>query len=562
MRHKSLAAVLGLAMTAVCALVAAPVRADTSDAQAPGAAADGLTPSALTGASAAGLQERLVALDNELDDDQGAILRMGGTLADVRTMSVGGASAIPEENVEAENSGEMPFDVAGPNTDSAQDVSLVWRRLSLLVNVDLEYTSEYDTKPAKGTVIGNGDSPDFILPSGPSTTKDPDPNGAEGMFFKHMDLHFKYKFDENMFAKLDYNLSAMELDDCGVGWQKLSPPFLPDYTYSVFVGQKRQFFGLEQQTDSRNLMFPNRAMMYGGHNPFDKAANPGADPFDLFDQSTTISTGLTVANEDDAADDIIAELVYERTMGIHLYQAHDFGFLAYNIGVDIVNDESEDSQDGQPTDTLQLGFPLQTQDQDVSEIGRLGLQPRILNDLLPFGARFSFGASAFHDPENTAYHAGVASQEEWSDAQGLDATLQTNRDVLYLQSEYVKRDQYGPSFNTTTLEPDDVYGGLQGRAESYYVSASFQPWRLFDPQAPRIELLGRYESYYYDDVSNWLRLALGPYTGSYNATTIALKYTYQGNCHTSINYTTYGMNNNFNATGPTELLQLEQQVNF
>ncbi|HTA16131.1 MAG TPA: hypothetical protein VK786_00110, partial [bacterium] len=266
--------------------------------------------------------------------------------------------------------------------------------------------------------------------------------------------------------------------------------------------------------------------------------------------------------EDDANDAMIAELVYEKVMGVHLYHTHDFGFLSYTLGADIVNDESEDSQDGQATDSLGTGFPLQTQDQDVSEIGRLGFEPRILNDLLPFGARFSFGGSAFHDPENTQYHASQASQEEWADAQGLDATFQTSRQVLYLQSEYVKKDQYGPSFNTSTMQPNNVYGGLQGRVESYYVSGSFQPWRLFDPEAPRVELLARYENYYYDDVSNWLRLALGPYTGSFNAVTVALKYTYQGNCHTSINYTSYGLNNNFGATGPTSFLQLEQQVNF
>jgi hypothetical protein len=591
MRHKTPAAALGLAMIAACLLAAVPARAqepynapyDTNDAAA-GDATPGAQAAAVAAQAAApppaengikvrpatsdgDLQQRLVALDNQLDDDQGDIRHLEAALADVRSVADAKAGeAVPEESVAAMDDGEMPFDVAGPDNDSAEEIPLVWRRLSMLVNVDLEYTSEYDTKPAKGTTIGSGDSPDFILPSGPSTSKDPNPNGAEGMFFKHMDLHFKYKFDDTMFAKLDYNVSALELDDCGVGWKDLPfPPFTSgwgDYTYSVFVGQKRQFFGLEQQTDSRNLMFPNRAMMYGGHNPFDKAATPAADPFDFFDQATTLSTGLANANEDDNADDLIAELVFERSMGIHFYHAHDFGFLNYSLGVDIVNNESEDSQDGQATDSLQLGFPIKTQDQDVSEIGRFSMEPRALDDFLPFGSKFTFGFSAFHDPENTAYYASQASQEEWADAQGVDGTFQSDRSVLYLQSEYVRRDQYGPSFNTATWTPNNEYGGLQGRAESWYVSGAFQPWRLFDPEAPRVELLARYESYYYDDVSNWLRLALGPYTGSFNATTIALKYTYEGNCHTSINYTTYGLNNNFNATGPTELLQLEQQVNF
>jgi hypothetical protein len=432
---------------------------------------------------------------------------------------------------------------------------LVWRRLSLLVNMDLEYTSQYNSAPGAGGV-GNGGSAGYVQPALP--------NGEEGMYFGDVDLDFKYRFNDSMFAKLDYNLSGLELDDVGVGWQQL--PFPPltsgwgDYTYSVFIGQKRQSFGIEQQTDARNLMFPNRAMMFGGPNPFGSAAKASADPFDIYDQTTTIGGGQQPNTA--ASGSLLAELAYQRTLGIHFYHAHDFGFLAYNLGVDIVNDESEDSVPGGGTDSLKTGFPLQTEDQDISEIGRLGLRPSALNDLLPFGAQFNFGASAFHDPENTQYYASQMSEEEWADAQGLDATLQTDRDVLYLQSEYVKRDQYGPSFTTSGLNFNNEYGGLQGRAESWYVAGSFQPWRILDADAPRVELLARYETYYYDDVSNWLRLALGPYTGSFNATTVALKYTYMGNCHTSINYTAYALNNNFGATGPTALLQLEQQVNF
>ena len=77
-----------------------------------------------------------------------------------------------------------------------------------------------------------------------------------------------------------------------------------------------------------------------------------------------------------------------------------------------------------------------------------------------------------------------------------------------------------------------------------------------------MELLARYDTFYYDDMAPWLQQALTPYTGNYDAITVALKYTYRGNCHTSINDTTYGLNNDFSATGPTELLQLEQQVTF
>jgi Phosphate-selective porin O and P len=513
----------------------------------------------------AGIEDRLIQLDNQLDDDAGELRSLEGALQDVHGVREGhSGEARPTGDLKAGGAGTMPFDGVAAYNDAAMETPLVWHRFSLLVNVDVEYTSEYDSKPQHNSVLGSGNTPGFIVPDAPGTPSQPVPNGAEGAFFKHVDFHFKYKFGQGMFLKLDYNFAALELDDAGVGWDGL--PLLPaawgDYSYSVFVGQKRQSFGIEQQTDSRYLMFPDRAMMYGGHNPFDQPPTPAADPFDFFDQALTIGNGLSTANEDDDEDHIIPELAFEKVMGVHFFHAHDFGFLGYTLGGDIVNDESEESQDGQITDSLQLGFPMQTQDQDVSEIGRLGLEPRLLNDVLPFGSKFNFGFSAFHDPENTAYHASQPKDEEWADAQGADGTLQTDRQVLYLQAEYVRRDQYGPSFNTLTLLPNNAYGGLQGRAESYYVSESFQPWRLFDPEAPRVELLARYENFYFDELKPWLREALGPYTGSFNAITVGIKYTYAGNCHTSLNYTTYGLNNEFYAVGPTEYLHLEQQVNF
>jgi hypothetical protein len=310
-------------------------------------------------------------------------------------------------------------------------------------------------------------------------------------------------------------------------------------------------------------MFPNRAMMCGGHNPFGNAAQPTADPFELYDPATT--PGPAALPDAAASNNLIAELAYERVMGVHFFHEHDLGFAAYNLGINIANDESESSVDGGGTDSLKTGFPLQASgDQDVSEIGRFGLEPRFFNDILPWSMKFKFGGSAFHDPENTVYYASQSKNENWADAQGADASLETDRDFLYLQAEYVKRDQYGPSYSGSgsSLAVNNVYGGLQGRAEGWYVAGALQPLRLFNPRAPRIELLARYESYYYDDISNWLRSALNPYTGSFNATTVAVKYTYMGNCHTSVNYTSYGLNNNFTTTGPTNLLQLEEQVNF
>ena len=504
------------------------------------------------------LQDQLNKMQDQYDDQQAALRRLEGTIENMRSQAedrsqnegaqTGGVESLRPANPDL-------YGLEDPLGFTKDDRPLIWRKLKMLINLDVEYASIYNTDPAskKGVDIGNGNNPDYISPALP--------DGYAGFYFKHIDLHFKYHFDEHMFAKLDTNISAVELDDVGIGWQDL--PFPPltsgwgDLTYSVFLGQRRQSFGIEQQTDSRFLIFPNRAMMYGGHNPFANAATPTRNPFDFYYPATTGNADI---------NNLIAELAYERVMGLFVFQACDLGWMSYSLAFNWVNDESESSVDGTGTDSLKLGFPLKyAGSQDMAEIGRVGVEPRFLERLLPFGTILKLGASAFHDPENTAYLTSQSRSENWSDTQGLDAYLVTSREFLFLQSEYVKRDQYGPAFFPGaggTYSAANVYGGLQGRAESWYVTAGLQPWRLFDPEAPKVELLARYDTFYYDDMAPWLQQALTPYTGNYDAITVALKYTYRGNCHTSINDTTYGLNNDFSATGPTELLQLEQQVTF
>jgi hypothetical protein len=370
-----------------------------------------------------------------------------------------------------------------------------------------------------------------------------------------VDLKFTYHLDESTVAYLHYNLSALELDKVGVEFRDLSiPPFTsgwPGWTYNLFVGQRRQYFGIEPQTDSEDIYFPNRAMMYGGTTPFGNALHKTADPFDFY------------AGGSLAINNLVPQLVYDKVLGVHFFHKHDFGFLAYSLGVDLVNDEAEASFDGGGTDSLKTGFAFQVMDQDLSEVGRLELEPRALNDLLPWGLGFKGGFSAFHDPENTAYLASQASTQNWADTVGWDGRLTSSRDVLEVQSEWVRRQQFGPSFTGTVA--NNSYGGLAGSSEGWYVTVALQPWRLIDPKAPKVELLARYDTIAVLDQAPWLQAALtgpGGYTGSYNATTVALKVSYKGNCHTGIFFTTYGLNNDFSAAGPTQLIQLEQQVYY
>jgi hypothetical protein len=510
----------------LAAAASAPLFADDASS-----APDSPTASAPTAApSPEPSADPLIVLQRRADDQAAAIAKLQSALEDLKTD--GRTNGGPSEEA-----------------DSA------WNRLKFHINTEIRFDNTYDKNPQNNSPLGGGG----LESGGPLYIPSATPDGSSGFYFKHVDLKFTYRIDDSTVAYLHYNLSALELDKVGVEFRDLPiPPFTsgwPDWTYSLFVGQRRQYFGIEQQTEAEDLYFPNRAMMDGGTNPFGNTFTKTNNPFNFYDAPSL------------AINNLVPQLVYDKVMGIHFFQKHDFGFLAYSLGVDLVNDESEESFDGGGTDSLKTGFAFQLLDQDLSEIGRLGLEPRIVNDLLPWNSKLEFGFSAFHDPENTAYLTSQSLHENWADTIGWDGKLSTGRDVVSAQAEWVRREQFSPSFvgSGNNWTPVNTYGGLAGAAEGWYATVALQPWRLFDPKAPRVELLGRYDTIAYMDQSQWLQSATtgaGGYRGSYNATTIGLRFIYKGNCHTGFYYTTYGLNNNFNAVGPTQLIQLDEQVYY
>lgn len=447
---------------------------------------------------------------------------------------------------------------------SNYNLPTMWNRLHFHANMDIIYGNQYDKFPGNvangenNVLNATGSAPQYAVPDFP--------DGESGAFFKHVDLHFNYVVDENIKIELHYNLSALELDGEGINFEHI--PLIPftsgwlPIEYNLFVGLKRQYFGIEQQEDSEDTIFPYRALIFGGSNPFGHSMVKTQDVFEFNDQTTW------------ARHDLVPELVYDKTLGLHFFHEKDLGPLIYDIGIDIVNDESEESFDGVGTDSLDTGFPFKAAgSQDWAEIGRLGLEPTFINRLLPWDMTFKGGFSAFHDPENgmstsgdgNVYLTSQSIDEYWSNTDGADWRFDMTRHILAVTGEWVKREQYGPSYNNTspgTYTAVNVYGGLQGSAEGWYNTVSIQPWRLFDPTAPMVELLCRYEAFRYENLSPFLQNALTDYTGTYNACTVGIKYTYKGNCHTSVDYTSYGLNGNFTSTGPTQLFQIEQQANF
>jgi hypothetical protein len=209
---------MGLTLYAVCAFAALPAFAQTGDPEsyggdtddavqvaAPTAQATDTAPQATTMASpvataspeataAAGpdmdsdangalnpndsVQDQVAHMENRVLAQQDQIRRLKDALAQVGADSNAQfGETLPEESKNVVKSGDMLFDVAGTNNNFAEETPLVWRRLSLLVNLDFEYTSQYNSSPAAGG-IGTGNRPDFIQPSSP--------NGEEGMYFGHV----------------------------------------------------------------------------------------------------------------------------------------------------------------------------------------------------------------------------------------------------------------------------------------------------------------------------------------------------------------------------------------
>ena len=371
------------------------------------------------------------------------------------------------------------------------------------INVDLRYDKQtYNT----GTIANSASAPVLF-------TQNPTPNGKAGMYAKRVEFEFKGKISSWAQYHLQFEAAGLKLEDLGVELNGLSLlPFVStgSYTADVKIGQFRQPFGVEPQTGSSSTPFPERALMYGGANPF----------------NGTYAT---------------AKLVTERVMGLHFKHAHGLGPIAYEIAFAIADDENDQASG------VSAISATQAVDQDPSEMGRLGLNLVFLNDMLKDILAVKFGASAMHDSLNTAFMSSSPATQAWADNIGWDATI----DVLknwHLLGEWVSRN----SFTATA--------GLTKRQEGWYLLSTMEPLKWFDADAPKIEWNTRYEGFL-PDVDR-IGAATNLFATSDNAITTGVKWSFVGKNYTSVNYTVYGLGNNFGALAGTELWTIQQQFNY
>jgi len=401
--------------------------------------------------------------------------------------------------------------------------------INFSVNVDLRY----DIQSYK-TFAYNAPGSLAYLQKG-TTSLNPTANGGTGMYAKRAEFEAMQKVTSNQTWYFQWDFAALKLEDIGVGLTNM--PILPFMnrtpTFDMKIGQFRQPFGIEAQTGSSAIPFSERPMFNGGANPFG------------FSQ----------------------KLVTERVMGLHFVQQDTFGPLGLKLQFALANDVN----DGAPAtnaSSLAGAFPTQALDNDPSEFGRVGLD---LN-FIPGLTKFNIGGSAIHDPEDTIMYANLPNQVKWADVYGVDGTIET-MGFWHLQGEWVARNaatlgNTGVLASNASPSPAALAGGWNfttlTRSEGWYVASVMEPLKLFMKDPTKLEFNVRYDNY----ISNVDAIGAGaPFSasvGAGEAITTGLKWSFIGKNYTSVNYTVYGLNGDFGASGPAaaNLWTIQQQFYY
>ena len=390
------------------------------------------------------------------------------------------------------------------NLQAANDKALVWN-----VNTDLRY----DYAPYKVFGAGTAAQP-LALPYGA-------PNGYTGMYAKRVELEATGKIATDLYFNLQFDFAGLKIEDTGFDYKNLSLlPFvaMPGYNWEVKVGLYRQPFGIENQTGSSSIPFPERAIMDGGYNP----------------------AGY-------------AKIVTERVMGVQFITSHNFGMIGYKLQA-AVADNTSDQDPGSSVTTGSYGAGNPSLglnvDQDPSEFGRFGLD---LN-FNPKVVTLNLGGSALHNSANTVFFATTGATENWSDNYGADFTLNVPiaNDVVW--GEWVMQDK----FNNNGAGTPAAAGNLVSHAEGWYITNSLKPLAFFNADWTNLELNARIEQFAPNVNANYAAFAVN----SEQAATIGLKYFYAGKSYTSVNYTSYALNGDYSAIGASSLFSVQQQFNY
>ena len=222
------------------------------------------------------------------------------------------------------------------------------------------------------------------------------------------------------------------------------------------------------------------------------------------------------------------KMIGERVLGFHLIHSHDFEAWGYDWGWSLSNDGTDQSKG---TNSLAGAFPGQTVDENPSLTGRLGFKA--------WGAKA--GVSWQRNSKNSQFMASTPSAQAYDETLGLDLRFEL-ADWLWIQGEWVA--QQGINGDT----------GLLGREEGSSLALGFYPVGFH--KRKDLEPTFRFERVVFISPSSG---AWAP--SAYCAATAGLNWNF-GFGKTSVNYTAYGLDDNYGAIGQTSLFTLQDQFTF
>jgi len=414
------------------------------------------------------------------------------------------------------------------------------------VNIDLRYDYapyKLTTKQQAGTAAQPLVHYGVTYTAGAGALADAPANGYVGGYVKRAELLGAAKLSGWATLSLQLDLASLRLEDTGVVAKGLPLlPYLevPGYGWDLKAGLYRQPFGLENQTGAKDLAFPERAILDGGYCP---AAFASATP---------------------------VKLVYERILGMQLVHGHSYGSFGYKVQA-AVGDSQKDQDPGSAATTGAFGGAISntytaatqslglTTDQDLSEFVRVGLDL----GFFPSVATLSVGASAIHNPGNTALLATSGTAQTWQDTYGVDASLAMPLAQTVFTAEWVCQNSFAN--DASSYQGSGIMGQFINRGEGWYLQSTTKPLAFFSKDLSNLDLNLRVES-----VTPNVNYASLPGNGakaqftatSVQANTIGLKYSYKGKTYTSFNYSNYALNGDYTAVAGSSLISLQQQLNF
>jgi hypothetical protein len=330
------------------------------------------------------------------------------------------------------------------------------------------------------------------------------PVNTRGAYIKKFEIKTSGEVVKNLKWVAGYDFAEGKVKDLGTEWSHL--PALIGAEWTLKVGQFRQPFGIEPQTGTPQLAFHERSLINGGASPLTPPASAAWN----------------------------TQLIGERVLGIQVLKSRDFGKFGVNAAL-AASDDGGDQAKG--SNSLATGFPSQFNDENPTLTGRLGVSCGL------WGGH-KLGVSYQRNSKDTVFMASSPAAQSFDETLGLDWRCEIGKKA-FAQAEWIGQNA---GINGAS--------GLTARREGWYAESGANLLGIFVPQASdKLELLGRYER-----VNTNLHAVT--YSPTLTAATAGIKWTYGKNSQTSLNYTAYGVDDDFGAAGNTGLFSLQDIVTF